>query len=43
MKTLLCVSLLTFAVATAAKAGPTTSYQYPHYPEWAAQAFETWR
>jgi Skp family chaperone for outer membrane proteins len=47
MKALLFVSLLTFAIATAASAQPAataqprSSYQYPHYPKWAAQAFET--
>jgi hypothetical protein len=44
MKALLCVSLLTFALATAAQAAPSTSsYQYPHYPQWASKAFETQR
>jgi hypothetical protein len=40
MKALLFVSLLTFAMATAAKAEPLSSYQYPHYPKWAEKAFE---
>jgi hypothetical protein len=49
MKALLLVSLLTFATAIAAAAQPAAyaqprdSYQYPHYPKWAAQAFETHR
>jgi hypothetical protein len=43
MKALMFVSFLTFALATAAQAAPTTSYQYPHYPEWASKAFETQR
>jgi len=40
MKALLFVSLLTFAMATAAKAEPSAAYQYSHYPKWAAKAFE---
>jgi hypothetical protein len=44
MKALMFVCLLTVALATAAQAAPTTSsYQYPHYPQWASNAFETQR
>ena len=43
MRALVFVSLLTFALATAVKADPGTSHKFPHYPEWAAKAFETRR
>jgi hypothetical protein len=38
MRALMIVSLLTFALATAAQAKPGD--QYPGYPDWASEAFE---
>jgi hypothetical protein len=38
MRALMIMSLLTFALASAAQAKP--SHQYPGYPDWASEAFE---